>query len=112
VLPLQLARIVAVAHSNARNCLWYSGLIEMLRWPSDVVSVCEDYKRIAGSRPYKYCWATAPNPYFFLVLLTGLCCSGVWVLAFACGYGLGEMGGWWAWASFLGAFWRISWAWA
>jgi hypothetical protein len=66
VLPTELARIVAVAHSNARNCLLYSVLTEILPWPSGGVSVCEDYKRIAGSSYYKYCWATAPYYFYFL----------------------------------------------
>jgi hypothetical protein len=46
-----LARIVAVAHSNARNFLWCSDGIEIDKYPSVSVPVCEDYKRIAGSSP-------------------------------------------------------------
>jgi hypothetical protein len=59
-----IARIVAVAHSNARNCLLYSGLIEIRKRPSDTVPVCEDYKRIAGSGAYLKSFVPAPNFYF------------------------------------------------
>ncbi|MEN9445378.1 MAG: hypothetical protein RIS47_2269 [Bacteroidota bacterium] len=45
--------------------------------PVDFVPEREDYKRIAGSSPYKYCWVTAPYLYFFLfvrvVLLKMIC---------------------------------------
>jgi hypothetical protein len=59
-----IARIVAVAHSNARNCLLYSGLTEILKQPSDTVPVCEDYKRIAGSGAYLKSFVPAPNSFF------------------------------------------------
>jgi hypothetical protein len=35
----------------------------------------------AGSRPYKYCWATAPYPYFFSFLSLGFC---NWLLPIWC----------------------------
>jgi hypothetical protein len=41
---------------------------EIQRFPVDFVPEREDYKRIAGSRPYKYCWATAPNYLFYFSL--------------------------------------------
>jgi hypothetical protein len=33
--------------------------------PVDFVPEREDYKRIAGSSLYKYCWATAPYLFYF-----------------------------------------------
>jgi hypothetical protein len=62
-----LARIVAVAHSNARNCLLYRSWIEIPRRPSDAVPVCEDYKRIAGSSPIfeKFCSRSKSLLFFF-----------------------------------------------
>jgi hypothetical protein len=62
-------------------------LIEIHGRPSDVVPVCEDYKRIAGSGVYLKSLAPAPNPHFFIFLyfalgleLVTLSLSGSWVL--------------------------------
>jgi hypothetical protein len=41
---------------------------EIQRIPVDFVSEREDYKRIAGSSLYKYCWATAPYYFYFFLL--------------------------------------------
>jgi hypothetical protein len=77
VLPTELARIVAVAHSGVTQCqqadaigLKYNGF--------QLVSCAEreDYKRIAGSSDYKFCWATASNPYFFIFLFSVSCFVG------------------------------------
>ncbi|MEN9443352.1 MAG: hypothetical protein RIS47_242, partial [Bacteroidota bacterium] len=38
---------------------------EIQRIPVDFAPEREDYKRIAGSSHYKYCWATAPYYFYF-----------------------------------------------
>jgi hypothetical protein len=53
--------------------------------PIDCVPSSEDYKRIAGSRDYKFCWATAPYLYFFLLYsgwVLALLPAWVWILLF------------------------------
>ncbi|MEN9445024.1 MAG: hypothetical protein RIS47_1915 [Bacteroidota bacterium] len=43
-------------------------VFEIQMFPVDFVPEREDYKRIAGSSLYKYCWATASYLYFFSFL--------------------------------------------
>jgi hypothetical protein len=50
--------------------------------PSDAVSVCEDYKRIAGSGVYLKSLVPAPYPYFFSL--------AVLILFFLDGLGVGS----------------------
>ncbi|MEN9443389.1 MAG: hypothetical protein RIS47_279 [Bacteroidota bacterium] len=44
-------------------------------------SRCEDYSQEPVAAVYRYCWATAPNPYFFFVFVFRLGFSA-WILTF------------------------------